>query len=344
MERRLGQPNQYLEKQMTGMHSTDCGMYGDIKLFAGTASTELAEKISEYLNVPISDHTVYHFPNDNLWVRLHESVRGQDVYIIQTTSRPIHRNIMELLITLQTLRLDSAGRVTAVVPYFSYGRSDKKDKPRTPITARLVADMIEVAGADRYMTLDLHAGQIQGFFSIPGDVISAFHILTEVIEKKLPEMNNPVVLTVDLGFAKKGRNFAAEIGVPIAFVEKRRAGKKDNAEALTLIGNVEGRDVIIVDDEVDTAGSIEQAVNVAKEHGAKDIYLTFIHPVLSPPATERLARLPIRKIITTDTVPMTPETQELLKDKLQICSISSLLAEVILRAHEGRSVGEMFNE
>jgi len=319
-------------------------MYGDIKLFAGTASNDLAEKISKYLKVRISDHTVYHFDNDNLWVRLHNSVRGQDVYIIQTTSRPIHRNIFELLITLQTLRLDSAGRVTAVVPYFSYGRSDKKDKPRTPITARLIADMIEVAGADRYMTLDLHAGQIQGFFSIPGDVISAFHILTEVVEERLPEMQNPVALTVDLGFAKKGRNFAAELDIPIAFVEKRRSGKKDHAEALSLIGDVKDRDVIIVDDEVDTAGSIQQAVQVAKENGAKDIYLTFIHPVFSPPAAKRLADLPIKQIFTTDTVPLSPENQELLKDKLMICSVAPLLGEVILRAHEGRSVGEMFNE
>ncbi|MBL7164570.1 MAG: ribose-phosphate diphosphokinase, partial [Anaerolineales bacterium] len=313
-------------------------MYGEIKLFAGTGSPDLANKISSYLGVPLSEQEVHHFPNDNLWVRLKSSVRGQDVYVIQTTSRPIHRNIMELLITLQTLRLDSAGRVTAVVPYFSYGRSDKKDKPRTPITARLVADMIEVAGADRYMTLDLHAGQIQGFFSIPGDVISAFHILTEHVTKMLPQMTDPVVLTVDLGFAKKGRNFAADLDLPIAFVEKRRGGKKDKAEALTLIGNVEGRDVIVVDDEVDTAGSVAQAVNLAKEHGARNIYLVFIHPVLSPPAVERLANLPLTKIITTDTVPIKPEDQALLGDKLQICSIAPLLGEVILRAHEGRSV------
>jgi len=319
-------------------------MYGDIKLFAGTASTELADKIAEYLGVILSKQVVQHFPNDNLWVRLKSSIRGQDVYVIQTTSRPVHRNIMELLITLQTLRLDSAGRVTAVVPYFSYARSDKKDKPRTPITARLVADMIEVAGADRYMTLDLHAGQIQGFFSIPGDVLSAFHILIEHISKILPDMTDPVVLTVDLGFAKKGRNFAADLDLPIAFVEKRRRGKKDKAKALTLIGNVEGRDVIIVDDEVDTAGSVVQAANLAKEQGAKNIYLTFVHPVLSPPAVERLANLPLTKIITTDTVPIAPEDKALLGDKLEICSIAPLLGEVILRAHEGRSVGEMFNE
>ncbi len=324
--------------------NSECEMYGDIKLFAGTATTELAKKIAKYLGVKLSKQVVQHFPNDNLWVRLKSSIRGQDVYVIQTTSRPVHRNIMELLITLQTMRLDSAGRVTAVVPYFSYARSDKKDKPRTPITARLVADMIEVAGADRYMTLDLHAGQIQGFFSIPGDVLSAFHILTGYISKILPDMTDPVVLTVDLGFAKKGRNFAADLDLPIAFVEKRRRGKKDNAEALTLIGDVEGRDVVVVDDEVDTAGSVSQAVNLAKDHGAKNIYLTFVHPILSPPAVDRLASLPLTKIITTDTVPITPEDRALLGDKLQICSIAPLLGEVILRAHEGRSVGEMFNE
>lgn len=329
---------------MTGRHSTDCGMYGDIKLFAGTASPKLANDISEYLNVPLSEQEVHHFPNDNLWVRLKSSVRGQDVYIIQTTARPIHRNLMELLITLQTLRLDSAGRVTAVVPYFSYGRSDKKDKPRTPITARLIADMIEIAGADRYMTLDLHAGQIQGFFSIPGDVISAFHILTDHLKEHLPQMTSPVALTVDLGFAKKGRNFAAELDIPIAFVEKRRRGKKDQAQALTLIGDVKDRDVIIVDDEVDTAGSIQQAVTLAKESGARNIYLTFIHAVFSDPAVERLASLPITKIFTTDTIPILPEKLPLIEDKLSICSVAPLLGEVILRAHEGRSVGEMFNE
>ncbi len=319
-------------------------MYGDIQIFAGTASPDLTRQIASYLNVPICEQHVQHFPNDNLWVRLNSSVRGQDVYIVQTTSRPIHRNLMELLITLQTLRLDSAGRVTAVVPYFSYARSDKKDKPRTPITARLIADMIEIAGADRYMTIDLHAGQIQGFFSIPGDVLSAFYILTEHLEKMLPQMHSPVVLTVDLGFAKKGRNFASDLDVPIAFVEKRRGGKKDKAEALSLIGNVRGCDVIIVDDEVDTAGSVVQAAILAKEHGARNLYLVFVHPVFSIPAVERLASLPLTKIITTDTIPITPENFAKLQHNLEICSVAPLLGEVILRAHEGRSVGAIFDE
>ncbi|MGD2159130.1 MAG: ribose-phosphate diphosphokinase [Anaerolineales bacterium] len=325
-------------------HRDDMGMYGDIYLYAGTACPDLAEKISNYLNIPLSGRDVVHFPNDNLWVRLHSSVRGQDVYVIQTTTRPVHRNLMELLIMLQTLRLDSAGRVTAVVPYLCYARSDKKDKPRVPITARLVADMIEIAGADRYMTIDLHAGQIQGFFSIPGDVLSAYHDLTAHVYKMLPQMKDPVVVAADLGFAKKGRNFAAQMEAPIAFVEKRRKGKRGRAEALTLIGEVKGRDVIVVDDEVDTGGSAVQAVELVKEHGARQIFLVFVHPVFSPPSVTRLAKLPITKIVTTDTVPISPEDRALLKDKLEICSIAPLLGEVIKRAHEGRSVGEMFNE
>lgn len=319
-------------------------MYGDIKLFAGTGSPELAQQIAAYLDLPLSGRDVIQFPNENLFVRLHSSVRGQDVFVIQTTAAPVHRNLMELLIMLQTLRLDSAGRVTAVIPYLAYARSDKKDSPRVPITARLVADMIEVAGADRYMTLDLHAGQIQGFFSIPGDVLTAFHILVDYIERLVPHLVKPVVVAADLGFAKKGRNFAAQINAPIAFVEKRRVGRDSHVEALTLIGNVEGRDVIIVDDEVDTAGSMKQAVHLVKDHGARDVYLMFVHPVFSPPAVERLQSLPVKQIITTDTIPIAPENKAAIQDKLIILSVAPLLGEVIRRAHEGRSVGEMFQE
>jgi ribose-phosphate pyrophosphokinase len=287
---------------------------------------------------------VIHFPNDNLFVRLHSSVRGQDVYVIQTTSAPVHRNLMELLIMLQTLRLDSAGRVTAVVPYLCYARSDKKDKPRVPITARLVADMIEIAGADRYITLDLHAGQIQGFFSIPGDVISAFHMLTAYVLKKMPDLKDPVVVAADLGFAKKGRNFAANINASIAFIEKRRTGKNDVPEALTLIGEVSGRDVIIVDDEVNTGGSVAEGFQLVKSMGAQNVYLVFVHPVFSGKATERLSKLDFAEIITTDTVPIPEAKKRLIKDKLTVLSTAPLLAEVILRAHAGRSVGEMFHE
>jgi len=322
----------------------DCAMYGEIKLFAGTGSPALSQKISEYLDVPMSGRDVVQFANENLFVQLHESVRGQDVFVIQTTSRPVHRNLMELLILLQTLRLDSAGRITAVIPYLAYARSDKKDMPRVPITARLIADMIEIAGADRYMTLDLHAGQIQGFFSIPGDVLTAFHIITDYMYGLLPNMNDPVVVAADLGFAKKGRNFAAKINAPIAFVEKRRLGNRDSTEALTLIGKVEGRDVIVVDDEIDTGGSMSQAIQLVKRNGARDIYVISVHSVFSSNAAERLARLPIKELITTDTVPIPKEKQDIFNGRLTILSIAPLLGEVILRAHEGRSVGELFHE
>jgi len=324
----------------------DRGMYGEIKIFAGTAIPEVAQGIADYLGITCSGRDIIEFPNENLWVRLHKSVRGQDVYLIQNTSRPVHRNLMELLITLQTLRLDSAGRVTAVVPYLSYTRSDKKDKPRVPITARLIADMIEIAGADRYMTMDMHAGQIQGFFSIPGDVLTAYHILKDKLFELLPKMRDPVVLTVDLGFAKKGRNLAAELGVPIAFIEKRRQKTTNHAEALTLIGETEGRDVIIIDDEVDTGGSMAEAAFLAQDNGAQDIYSVFVHPVFSDPAVDRLAASPISHLITTNTVPVSKEDIKKLQKgrKVDFLDISPLLGEVIRRAHEGRSVGEMFDE
>ncbi len=226
-------------------------------------------------------------------MQLNDSARGHDVYVIQGTSSPVHYNLMELLIMIQTVRLDSAARITAVIPYLCYGRSDKKDQPRVPITARLVADMIESAGADRYMTFDPHAGQIQGFFSVPGDVLTASHMITDHIKDNLrSEMKDPVVVATDLGFAKKGRNYALDLDVPIAFIEKRRTGNDAKAEALTLIGEVKGHDVIIVDDEVDTGGSIAQAVDVVQKNGARDIYLAFIHPIFSRSAAQKLADLP----------------------------------------------------
>jgi len=315
-------------------------VYGGIKLYAGTASPELAQKVADYLGETLCGRDIIEFPNENLFVKLHSSVRGQDVYVIQHTAAPVHRNLMELLILLQTLKLDSAARVTAVIPYLCYGRSDKKDQPRVPITARLVADMIQIAGADRYMTLDPHSFQIQGFFSIPGDVLNSQYLLVNYVrENLLHEMHDPVVVTVDLGYAKKGRNFAAGINAPIAFIEKRRVANDAKAQALTIIGSVTDRDVILVDDEVDTGGSIVQAVNLVKQNGARKVYVAFIHPVFSANAVERLAALPVEKFITTDSVPISEEKSCLLGDRLTVLSVAPLLGEVIRRAHEGRSVG-----
>jgi ribose-phosphate pyrophosphokinase len=313
--------------------------YGEIKLFAGSGCQELAHKIADYIGVPLSPWEIIDFPNDNIWVRLNVSVRGQDVYLIQSHCKPVHRNIMESLIAMDCFKRDSAGRITLVAPYLAYSQSDKKDQPRVPISARLLADMIEVAGADRWMTLDLHAGQIQGFYKIPGDSLTTFHILIDYFRSK--NLDPGVVVTPDLGFAKRGRNYAAELGLPLAFVEKRRVGNNDEREAVTLIGNVAGRDVIIVDDLVDTAGSILEAVNIVKENGARDVYLSFAHPVLSDPAIERLKGLPIKEIVCTDTIPI-PQNKML--PNMTILTVSELLGEVIVRTHEGRSVGELFNE
>ncbi len=325
--------------------SNELQVYGGIKLYAGTASPELAHKIAEYLGERLCGREIIEFPNENLFVKLQSSVRGQDVYIIQHTASPVHRNLMELLILLQTLRLNSAARITAVVPYLCYGRSDKKDQPRIPITSRLVADMIQIAGADRYMTLDPHAYQIQGFFSVPGDVLNASAILVDYVKENLrPYLKDPVVVTVDLGYAKKGRNFAAGIDAPIAFIEKRRAANDAKAQALTIIGDIKDRDVVLVDDEIDTGGSIVQAVNLVKENGARRIYVAFVHAVFSASCVERLAALPVTEYITTDSVPITPEKREAFGKRITILTVAPLLGEVIRRAHEGRSVGQMFNE
>lgn len=313
-------------------------MLGEIKIYAGSGNPELAQKIADYMKVPLSEWDIVQFPNQNIMVRLHSSVRGQDVFLIQSHAIPLHRNIMEMLVAIDCLKRDSAGRVTVVVPYMAYSQSDKKDQPRVPISARLMADLIEAAGADRWMTIDLHSSQIQGFYKIPGDSLTAFHILTNYFQDKNLDA---VVVTPDLGFAKRGRNFAAAVDLPLAFVEKRRIGEGSRREAVTLIGNVEGKDVIIVDDMVDTAGSMMEAVNLVKAEGAKDVYLSFAHAVFSDPAHERLSQLPIKEIVCTDTLPIPPEKW---LPNITLLSVSELLGEVILRSHEGRSVGELFNE
>jgi len=319
-------------------------LYGNIRLFAGNGSPALAKEIADYLGLELDGIDIHEFTNENLFVQLHHSVRGQDCYIIQTTSSPVHRNLMELLIIAQTLMLDSAGRITMVFPYMCYGRSDRKDQPRVPITAKLIADMMQIAGADRYMTMDLHAGQIQGFFDIPGDVLSAYHILKPYLKEYIKRMHNPVLLTADLGFAKHGRRYAQALDIPLSFIEKRRMDNEDHTEALNLIGDVNDRDVLLIDDEIDTGGSICEAVTTAKKNGARNVYVVFVHPVLSVDAAERLSALPVKHFITTNTIPIPDEKLKLFGNRLTILSIGPLLGEVIRRANEGSSVGAMFNE
>jgi ribose-phosphate pyrophosphokinase len=309
--------------------------HGHIKLFSGSGCPELAKEIGQYIGVPLSAREIIQFPNENIFVRLEESIRGQDVFLVQTMASPVSHNILELLIFLDALKRASPDRVTAVIPYFAYARSDKKDQPRVPITAKLIADVIGVAGADRYMTLDLHADQIQGFFDIPGDALTCFSILSDYFREK--ELEDAVVVAADLGFAKKARNLAAELEMPLALVEKRRVSV--DTEALTLVGEVDDHDVIIVDDEVDTGGTMVNAVNIVQEYGARDTFLCFAHAVFSPPALERLKNLPVREIVTTNSISLPAED---CLPNLTILSVASLLGEVIQRVHEGRSVGEMF--
>ncbi len=314
-------------------------MYGELAMFAGRSNRSLAEKVCKCLHVPLEEADVFDFPNENIFVQLKCSVRGQDVFLIQGLSSPVNRNIVELLIFLDALKRASAERITAVIPFYAYGRSDKKDQPRVPITARLLADMIVAAGADRYMTIDLHAGQIQGFFNIPGDEFSALSILTDyLVEKNIPDA---VVVSADLGFAKKARNFASRLNLPLAFVEKRRSGNDPKAQALTVIGDVQDKNVILVDDEVDTGGTLVEAVNLLKRSGARHVYTACTHATLSPPAVERLRGAPIEEFICTDTVPIPPDK---CLPNFRVLSIAPLLAETIARTHTGRSVGEYLKD
>lgn len=323
--------------------------FGSMKLFCGNSSQGLGKEIADYIcqksayKIQPGLYERQIFSNENIFVKLEESVRGKDVYLVQTMASPVHDNFMEMLIMIDALKRDSAWRINLVVPYMSYTRSDKKDQPRVPITARLVANMIETAGADRYITVDLHSGQIQGFFNIPGDALTAFHLLSDYVKQKMAtgEIDNLVVVATDLGFAKQGRNWAESLDVPLAFVEKRRIDNAESPKALSLIGEVQGKNVLLVDDEVNTAGSIVNAVNVVRDYGAKDVYFAFTHAFLSDTSYKRLSSLGLKEIIFTNTLPL-PNNRKL--PNMTVLSIAPLLGEVILRAHEGRSVGELFDE
>ncbi len=325
-------------------------MYGEIALFSGNGNVQLAREISQALAVPLCPADVFKFPNQNIFCRLKASVRGKDVFIIQPVANSydengvlasVNDNLMELLIMIDTVKRDSAGRITAVVPYFGYGRTDKKDQPRVPITARLVADLITVAGANRFLTLDLHAGQIQGFFNIQVDEVTAFYLLSDYIRHK--NIPNGVVVAGDIGATKRSRNFAQALDLPLAIIEKRRQQQKDGsrAEVLNVIGEVEGKNCIIFDDEIDTAGTIAQAMHFLKIAGAQDIYACVTHAVLSDPAAQRLQEAPVKEVVATNTIALPPEK---CFPKLTMLSVAPLVAEVIRRVHLGISVGELFNE
>lgn len=313
------------------------GHYDQLSVFSGNSNIELAQEICKYVGIPMGRADVFKFSNDNTFVRINESVRENDVFVVQSFSDPVNDSIMEMLIMLDTIKRASAGRVTAVIPYFGYGRTDKKDQPRVPITARLVAKLVGVSGADRALLLDLHAGQIQGFFDVPVDEMSAMSLTASYFaQKRLP---NPVVVSPDLGNTKRARNFAETIDAPLAIIEKRRMGNADRTEVLNLIGSVEGHQAVLVDDEIDTAGSITQAAQVCLDAGATEVYASAIHPVLSGPAIERLQASPIKELVVTNSIHV-PESKRI--PKVTVLSVAALLGETIQRIHTGASVSASY--
>ena len=271
---------------MSAFGIADSGRTGEtLELYTGNANRELAENIGTYLGIQLGRCEVFEFANENIFVKILDNVREKDVFLIQPTCSPVQRSIMELLIMIDAFKRASAGRITAVVPYYAYGRSDKKDQPRVPITARLIADMISVAGADRLLTMDLHQGQIQGFFNIPVDELTAVHLLSEHFIRK--EIEQPVVVT-DLGFAKRARTFAELLNAPLAIIEKRREANDDRAEVLNVIGEVRGKRAIIVDDEIDTAGTLTEITRALEREGVSEMFACATHGVLSDPAIDRI--------------------------------------------------------
>jgi ribose-phosphate pyrophosphokinase len=306
-------------------------------IYSGNANQDLARKICRYLGVDLGQAEVFQFANENIFVKILDNVREKDVFIVQPTCHPVNQSIMELLIMIDAFKRASAGRITAVVPFYAYGRSDKKDQPRVPITARLIADMITVAGADRVLTMDLHQGQIQGFFNIPVDELTAVHILSNYFRTKHLE---DLVVVTDLGFAKRARTFAELIDAPLAIIEKRRVGNLDRAELMNVIGEVRGKRAIIVDDEIDTAGTLIEIVRALEREGVSEIYACASHGVLSDPAVERIRDSSLKEIILTDSIPLPPAKRIA---KIKTFSIAPLIGEAIKRIHRGESVGALFS-
>ncbi|NTW05346.1 MAG: ribose-phosphate pyrophosphokinase [Peptococcaceae bacterium] len=308
-----------------------------LKIFTGNANPQLAEEIAKYLGVPLGDSRVDHFSDGEIHVKINESVRGADVFIIQPTSSPVNENIMELLIMIDAVRRASARRITAVLPYYGYARQDRKTRARDPITAKLVANLLFASGTRRVITMDLHAGQIQGFFDIPVDHLPGVPILAQYFLNN--KIENALVVSPDLGGVTRARDLAERIGAPIAIIDKRRP-EPNVAEVMNVIGDVEGRNIIMIDDIIDTAGTIVQGAKSLKDRGANDIYICCTHPVLSGPALSRLEESPIKEIIVTNTISV---PQEKMISKIKVLSVAPLLGEAIIRIHEDMSVSKLFD-
>ena len=310
----------------------------ELKLFSGNANRALAEEIAQYLRVPLSDAEVSRFSDGEIFVQFNENVRGADVFVVQPTCPPVNDSLMELLIMVDALKRASAHRITAVLPYYGYARQDRKVQGRVPISAKLVADLMEAAGVNRVLALDLHAGQIQGFFNIPVDhLFAAPVVMIEYLRKR--DLQDPVVVSPDAGGVERARAIAKRLSAGLAIIDKRRDGP-NSAVAMHLIGDVDGRDAVVIDDMIDTAGTLVQAVGAIQREGARRILACGVHAVLSGPAIDRIKASPIEEVVVTNSVPLGPDKRA--AARITVLTVSPLLGEAIRRIHDEESVSTLF--
>lgn len=309
----------------------------NIKIFSCNSAENFTKNVCDYLGIKMGEIDSFKFANDNNFVQLKESVRGDDVYIIQTTEPPVNERIMELLITVDAAKRAGAKKITAVLPYFMYSRSDKKDQSRVPVTAKLMANIIEASGVNHVLTCDLHNLAIQAYFNILCDRVTGKNILQDYFKNK--NLDNLVVVATDAGSSKKAYKYSKFFKCPLALIDKRRDANNDNAVAANIIGDVDGKTALIFDDEVSTAGTLVEAANILMEHGAKEIYAGATHGILVGPAIERIKKSPLKELVVTSTVPI---EKEKMIDKIKIVSIEPLFAEAIKRLHEGTPLGDLF--
>ncbi len=311
--------------------------YGDLKIFSGRAHPALAQEICAYLGIPLGKLTLYNFSDGEDYCQIDENVRGADVFVVQPTCSPVNDSVMELLILLDAFRRSSASRITAVLPYFGYARQDKKDKPRVPIAAKLMADLLTAAGADRILTMDLHTAQIQGFFNIPVDHLFAAPVILDAIRKL--DLEDLVIVSPDVGGLTRARAIAKRLDASLAVIDKRRTGKNET-EILNVVGEVEGKDVLILDDIVDTAGTLVQAEAALRQGRARRTYAAAVHGVFSGPAIERIEGSGLQSLLVTNTIPVDAAMARC--PRIQALSVAPLLGEAIQRIHDGASVSSLF--
>ena len=312
-------------------------MFKSTCVFSGNSNPALAEKIANYLELPVARVRVSRFSDGEVFTEIQENVRGVDVYVIQSTCAPVNDNLMELLVMVDALKRASAGSIAAVIPYYGYARQDRKAAPRTPITAKLVADLLSASGIDRVVSMDLHAGQIQGFFNVPFDHLYALPVFLEHLRPRFP--TPPVFVSPDAGGVERTRAYAKRMDADLAIIDKRRE-EKNVSEVMNIIGDVEGRECVILDDMIDTAGTMANAARALKEKGAQRVLAAATHPVLSGPALERIVNSPLVEVIVTDTIPLRDEAVE--SGRFRVLSVASLLGEAIKRIHHSDSVSSLF--